>query len=132
MTDLKLYCRSERELQSLVLTVRITLTDFGMKFGIEKHKILFIRRGKMINIDGTKMLDGKRMKQVEEGWQKYLDAIQNWSHEKEVKEGLKSEDFLIETMRKSSMERVEASAEIFPRMTVISPSFLAWRFCGKA
>ena len=67
MTDLKLYCRSERELQSLVLTVRITLTDFGMKFGIEKHKILFIRRGKMINIDGTKMLDGKRMKQLEEG-----------------------------------------------------------------
>ena len=48
MDDIKLYGRSERDLQFLVHTMRIISTDTGMKFGIDKCMILLIRRGEMI------------------------------------------------------------------------------------
>ena len=44
MDDLKLYGRNEKELDSLVQTIRIFSKDIGMEFGIEKCAMLVIRK----------------------------------------------------------------------------------------
>lgn len=44
MDDVKLYGRDEREMDSLVQTVRIFSNDFGMAFGINKRVLLVMRR----------------------------------------------------------------------------------------
>ena len=48
MNDLKLYSRSEKELNSLVQTIRIFSKDIGMEFGIEKCAVLVIEKGKIV------------------------------------------------------------------------------------
>ena len=75
MDHLKLSGRSERELKSLVRTVHIIFTETGMKFSMDRCKILLICRGKIIDIDDIEMPDEKRMKQVEGC--KYLGVIQD-------------------------------------------------------
>ena len=65
-----------------------------MKFGICKWKILFIRRGKMIDTDDIEMPDRKRMKQVEEDGYKYLGMVQDSQIKTAVmKEKIKKEYF---------------------------------------
>ena len=65
-----------------------------MKFGICKWKILFIRRGKMIDTDDIEMPDRKRMKQVEEDGYKYLGMVQDSQIKTAVmKEMIKKEYF---------------------------------------
>lgn len=90
MNNLKLYERSERELPSLVNIVRIISTDTGMKFGMDKSKMMLNRRHKMIEIDNIKMPDGERMKQVEEDRCKYLNVIQHYSEKRKDREGILS------------------------------------------
>ena len=57
MDDLKLYAKSEKELDSLIQTVRVFSKDIGMQFGIEKCSTLVMKRGKRIKSDGIKMPD---------------------------------------------------------------------------
>ena len=45
MDDLKLYCRSEKGLDSLVQTLRVFSKDIGIQFGIEKCAMLVIEKG---------------------------------------------------------------------------------------
>ena len=47
MDDLKLYCRSEKGLDSLVQTVCVFSEDIGMEFGIEKCAMLVMEKGKI-------------------------------------------------------------------------------------
>ena len=47
MDDLKLYSGNEKELDSLVQTIRVFSKDIGMEFGIEKCTMLVIEKGKM-------------------------------------------------------------------------------------
>ena len=47
--DLKLYAKNEKELDSLVQTVRVFSKDIGMDFGIEKCSMLIMKRGKRPN-----------------------------------------------------------------------------------
>ena len=49
MDDLKLYAKNEKELDSLVQTVRLFSKDIGMDFGIEKCSMLIMKRGKKPN-----------------------------------------------------------------------------------
>ena len=90
MNNLKLYGRSERQLPSLVNIVRIISTDTGMKFGMDKSKMMPNRWHKMIEIDNIQMPDGERMKQVEEDRYKYLNMIQHCSQKREDREGILS------------------------------------------
>ena len=48
MDGLKLYAKGERELDSLIQTVRIFADDVGMVFGLGKCAVLVLKRGKMI------------------------------------------------------------------------------------
>ena len=46
--NLKLYGKSERELDSLVETIRIFSDDVGMVFGMSKCAVLVLTRKKMV------------------------------------------------------------------------------------
>ena len=48
MDGLKLYAKSERELNSLIQTMRIFSDDVGMVFGLDKCAVLVLKRGKMV------------------------------------------------------------------------------------
>jgi len=47
MDDLKLYGRNDREIESLVHTVRIFSEDIGMQFGIKKCATIKLQCGKV-------------------------------------------------------------------------------------
>ena len=44
MNDIKLFARIDKELESLIQTIRIDNDDIGMKFRIEKCALLIIKR----------------------------------------------------------------------------------------
>ena len=67
MDDLKLYSRNEKELDSLVQTIRIFSKDIGMEFGIEKCAVLVIEQGKIVNSVGIELQDGKVITSLQEG-----------------------------------------------------------------
>ena len=46
MDDLKLYAKSEKDLESLIQIVRIFSEDIGMEFGLDKCAILIMMKGK--------------------------------------------------------------------------------------
>ena len=60
MDDLKLYGKTERELQSLLHTVRIISKDTGMEFGIDKCSTVHIKKRKTCNMEDIELSDGQR------------------------------------------------------------------------
>ena len=53
--DLKLFAKSEEQIDTLVRTVHIFSTDIGMEFGMKKCGILTKKRGKVVKCDGIKL-----------------------------------------------------------------------------
>ena len=53
MDDLKLYEKSEKELDSLIQMVGVLSKDISLQFGIEKCSTLVMKRGKRIKSDGN-------------------------------------------------------------------------------
>ena len=76
MEDLKLYAKSERELGSLIQTVRIFSDGVSMVFGLDKCAVLVLKRGKMIRTEGIELPDGKHMRQVNIDGYTYLGVLQ--------------------------------------------------------
>ena len=52
MDNLKLYAKKEREIDSIINTVRIFSDDIGMKFGLNKCARLIVERGKVNSTEG--------------------------------------------------------------------------------
>ena len=76
MDDLKLYAKSERELDSLIQTVRIFSDNVGMVFGLGKYAVLVLMRGKMVRTEGIELPDKKRTREVILDRYKYLGVLQ--------------------------------------------------------
>ena len=78
MDDLKLYSKNEKELDSLIQTVRVFSQDIRMEFGLDKcATILVLKGGKLVKSDGIKLPDGKEMKSLNEGdGYKYLGVTE--------------------------------------------------------
>ena len=72
MDDLKLYGNDQRQVDSLINTVRVFSNDIRMAFGLKKCGVVVMKRGKVVKYDGVDLPDGRRMKSVEEGGYKYL------------------------------------------------------------
>ena len=73
---MRLYGRSEKQ-DSLVQTVRVLSKDIGMKFGIEKCRTLLINNGKILNVRGIELPDGKVNKVLQENKShKYLGILE--------------------------------------------------------
>ena len=66
MDDLKLYSRSEKGLDSLLLTVRVFSEDIRMAFGIEKSAMLVMAKGKIVKSAGIQLPHGKVIKSLQE------------------------------------------------------------------
>ena len=77
MDDLKLYSPNDKDVGSLVQTIRIFSKDIGMEFGIEKCVMLVIEKRKIVKSVGTETPDGKVVKSVREGESyKYLRVLE--------------------------------------------------------
>ena len=55
MDDIKLFAKNEKELETLIHTVRIYSQDIGMEFGIEKLAKLVMKSGKRYLTDGMEL-----------------------------------------------------------------------------
>ena len=92
MDDLKLFGKNEREVDSLVSTVKKVSEDIGMEFGINKCGTATMKRGKLIKSNGIKLSNGETINEVDEKGYKYLGILElDKVKEKEMKEVLKAE-----------------------------------------
>ena len=55
MHNIKLFTKKEKELETLIHTVRIYSQDIGMEFGIEKCALLVRKSGKRHKTDGIEL-----------------------------------------------------------------------------
>ena len=78
MDDLKLYSRTEEEIQSLLNTVDIFSADIGMSFGIGKCAHIGIRRGNVSESDGVELPSGDVIRSLSYGeTYKYLGVMES-------------------------------------------------------
>jgi len=77
MDDLKLYSRTEAELESLLNTVKIFSDTIGMEFGLEKCATLSIQRGEIKQAQGIELPNKQTIRSLnlEESY-KYLGILQ--------------------------------------------------------
>ena len=75
--DIKLYCRSEKGLDSLVQTICVFSEDIGMEFDIEKCTMLVMEKGNIVKSVGIELSDGKIINSLQEGESyKYLKILE--------------------------------------------------------
>ena len=91
MDDIKLYGKSEKELEALVELVSAFSRDVGMEFGLDKCAVLSIRKGVKVHCEGIGLPSGEAMKELDENGYKYLGMlggadIMNREMKKQVKE----------------------------------------------
>ena len=102
--DLKLFAKNEKEIDSLVQTVRIFSDDIGMKFGLEKCAAMTMKRGKRVHSDGIALPDGTQLRALgEEESYKYLGVLEaDYIHvlHEESKERLKKEYIRVRRVKK--------------------------------
>ena len=74
MDDIKLYAKNEKELETLIHTVRIYSQDIGMEFGIEKCGLLVMKSGKRHLTKGMELPNKDKTRTLAENeTYKYLD-----------------------------------------------------------
>ncbi|KAL4008504.1 hypothetical protein ACER0C_002356 [Sarotherodon galilaeus] len=80
MDDIKLYAKSERDMDSLIHTTRLYSNDIGMSFGLEKCSRMVTKKGKVVRTEGIELLEGN-IADIEDSY-KYLGIPQvNGNHE---------------------------------------------------
>lgn len=85
--DLKLFAKSEDQLESLIKTVRIFSDDIKMEFRLSKRAVLITEREKMLTKEGSIMPNGNTMKSLEEGTAfKHLGISEDEIKHKQVKD----------------------------------------------
>ena len=92
MDNLKMYGKSEEQIDSLVRMVHILSSDIGMEIGIRKCGLLILKRGKIVRHQGIEPPNGETMKEVEQKGYTYLGIVEldkikeNEMKEKTIKE----------------------------------------------
>ena len=66
MDDLKIYGKSEKQVYTLLNTVRVFSQDIGMQFGINKCAVLLLKRGKVVRCEGIEMPNNQIIKSLGE------------------------------------------------------------------
>ena len=99
MDDLKLYGQNEKQVDSLVNTVRIFSKDIGMEFGISKCAVLIMKRGVLSRSEGIQLPNDELIKNIEEGeGYKYLGILES--------DGFKNTE-MKEKIRKEYLRRIK-------------------------
>ena len=77
MDDIKLFAKNEKELETLINTIRIYSRDIGMEFGIEKCAMLIMKSGKRQLTDGMELPNKDKIKTLAENeTYKYLGILE--------------------------------------------------------
>ena len=66
MDDLKLFGKSDDQIDSLVQTVFTFSEDIGMEFGLKKCGVVILKKGKLVKFDGIHLPNQEIMKKVDE------------------------------------------------------------------
>ena len=92
MDDLKIYAKSEREINGLVSIIQILSNDIGMEFGIKKCGVLVLKRGKVVSPERVEMPGGEKIKEIEKNRYNYLGILEcNKIKESKMKENIRRE-----------------------------------------
>ena len=91
MDDIKLFVKNEKELESLIHTVRIYSHDIGMEFGIEKCAMLVMKSGKQHLTDRMELPNQDKIRTPgEKETYKYLEILEaDTIKQVEIKEKIK-------------------------------------------
>ena len=93
MGNLKLFSKSEGQMDTLVRTIYVFSTDIGMDFGMKKCGILNMKRGKVVRYERIKLTNSEIMKEVEKEGYTYLGIVElDKIKENEMKEKTIKED----------------------------------------
>ena len=76
MNDLKLFFKSEEQMDIFVRTAHVFSTDIGMEFGMTKCGTLTMKRGKVVGYEGIKLSNSGVLKQVEKEGYTYLGIVE--------------------------------------------------------
>ena len=68
---MKVYGKNSSQIYSLIQTVWSHTEDIGMEFGIDKCAVREPEREGLVRIEGIELLDGERMKEVDQKGYKY-------------------------------------------------------------
>ena len=69
--------KNEKELETLIHTIRIYSQDVGMEFGIEKCAMLVMKRSKRHGTDGMELPNQDKIRTLRENeTYKYLDILE--------------------------------------------------------
>ena len=99
MDDLKIFAKSEREINGLISTIQIFSNDIEKEFGIKKHGVLVLKRGKVVSSEGVEMPDGERIKEIEKNGYRYLGILEY----NKIKESKMKEKHPREYLRKTKL-----------------------------
>ena len=93
MDDIKPFEKNEKELETLIYTVRIYSQDIGMEFGIEKCAMLVMKSGKRHLTDGIELPNKDKIKTLAENeTYKYLGILKaDTIKQAEMKEKIQKE-----------------------------------------
>lgn len=78
--DLKLYAASKDQLDSLIQSLRVFSQDIRMSSGLNKHPVLDMKRGGKQHSSEVELLNGPRMRKVEDVRYKYLGILSEIRH----------------------------------------------------
>ena len=71
--DIEPFAKNERELETIIQTVRIYIQDIGMEFGIEKYTMLVMKSGKWDMMIGIELPNQEKIRRLgEKETYKYL------------------------------------------------------------
>ena len=90
MDNIKLFAKSEKELETQIHTVRIYSQDMGMEFGWEKCAMLLMKSGKRHPTDGIVLPNQDKIRMLRENkTYKYLGILEVDTKQVEMKEKIK-------------------------------------------
>ena len=75
MDDLKLFGKSDDQIDSLVQILFTFSEDIGMEFGLKKCGVVILKKGKLVKFDGIHLPNQEIMKEVDENGYTYLDIL---------------------------------------------------------
>ena len=94
MDDLKLFGKTEKQLDVLVNTVRIYSEDIRMEFGIKKCGVLVMKKGRYHHSEGIEMPSQEKIREIDvQNGYKYLALEADGIKDKTMKENIKVEYF---------------------------------------
>jgi hypothetical protein len=76
MDDLKIFAKTEDQVDSLVQTVQSCSSDIGMEMGISKCAVVTMHRGKKVACTGVELPSGERLTDPGEEGYKYLGVLE--------------------------------------------------------